>query len=230
MESATQLFARLWQEKYAALYAAEVAAEATRRAEAFVDGPRPVGPWLLRPLTAYDLLILDGYECPIAVGDWARTTPAELAWFAWTLRADLAAGPLRRWLFIRAMRRRHRCAATFRADLAAASEYFERHFADSAAPKRLDPRTGQPTPQRELGTNWLAPLVIGLACETGWPERDILALPLDRLWQYLSTLDRRRGGTSADFSRSKRLRADCLREVNEILTARRAAAAAPSAS
>lgn len=230
--NASELFTYLWREKYAGLATEAQQAEATRRAEDFVDGPRPVGPWLLRPLTAYDLLVADGYECPLVAGEAAalQATPDQLWWFAWLLRADTDTGPFARWRFIRRMRRRHLSgppssgspSSAFFADLAAMAEFVERHFADSAAPKKIDPKTGQPLPQRESGTNWLAGLVMALACETGWTEEHILQLPLGRLWQYLRILDRKNGAATLAATAANRLRADCLAEVNETLAAQRA--------
>jgi hypothetical protein len=232
MPSATQLareiHADLWRRVYAPAARAAAEAEATRQAEDFVEGPRPVGPWLLRPLTAYDLLISDGYECPLTAGDWRDTAPAQLHWFAWLLRADMEAGDFARWRFIRRMRRRHRDAALFAADLAATAEYVERHFADASAPKRLDPRTGQPVAARAPGTNWLAPLVVGLACETGWTEQQILSLPLGRLWQYLRILDQRKNPGAPTATALAKAQAACLAETERVLQERVAAEATPA--
>jgi hypothetical protein len=236
-ESAGELFARLWREKYAARAAEAQAAEGTRRAEDFVDGPRPVGPWLLRPLTAYDLLLCEGHECPLVGGEAIalRATPDELWWFVWFHQAEAPSGPFARWRFLRRMRRRHfaedgSTTPAYDRDLAAAVEFVERHFADSGAPKKVDSTTGEPTAQRELGTSWIAGLMVALCCEMGpvdpVSQRPWAHVPLGCLWQYLRILDLRRGnGPAIAATAANRLRAECLDEVNQIRAAQRAAAA-----
>lgn len=98
METASQIYSRLWAERYAPEAEAAKTEEATRRAEAFVDGPRAVGPYRLRLLTAQDLLHCEGYENPLTAGTEAAlqlATPSHLWWFAWNFRADLEAEPAR---------------------------------------------------------------------------------------------------------------------------------------
>lgn len=226
MPNAAEIYGRLWTEKYAALATAARDGEETRRAEAFVDVPRRVAGCSIRPLTGYDLLILDGYEHPL-VGSSARaalTTPAELIWFLWYQRADqrplwfprlassrFASRCSRAWLDAAG---RPTAAYTFNA-LPEALAYIEAAFADSATPRRINEVTGQPEPVRESSTSFLAPLVMTLAGATGWSEQHILNLPLARLWQYLKIhRDEQRVGPGAEHSTVARLRSQCLQETN----------------
>lgn len=226
MPSAAEIYGRLWAEKYAALAAAAKAGEETRRAEAFVDCPRLVAGQLLRPLTGYDLLILDGYEHPLVGGEAAAklTPPSAMAWFLWYQRADQRPLWFPAW---RGARHEARCrrawldragnptaAYTFGV-LPEALAYIHAAFADSEVPSRIDEKTGQPLATRESGTAFLAPIVMALAGATGWTEAHILHLPLARLWQYLKIhRATQRTGPTAEHSTLARLRSQCLQETN----------------
>jgi hypothetical protein len=213
-------FLAYWEKHYAARHAAEVAAETQRRTEAFIDLPRRVGPFWVRPPTALDLLVLEGIESPLLAEAVELVTSIDLELALWQLRPEAGGW----WA-----RRRHALRCTTRylapggekrlcADLFDLVSLMREATADAGGK-----RTGAPT-RKPLGTAWLAPLVVNLAAETGWSEAEILRLPLARAWQYLRCLRARHAGKDyTDFSPSDRLKSEALAAFNR----EQAAAAAP---
>lgn len=226
---AQELYERLWREKYAALFAAEAAAESTRRAEAFVDVPRHVAGCLLRPITAYDMLLLDGAESPFVCGDPEAASDDHLALALWRLHAANTGSvfwcEVRRRLFVARCRRRWRDAERRLQDHAELLCYFDDAFADAAFPQ-AEPADGQAAPDpRTPSTHFLSTLLVAIAAELGPIDpatgAPFIHTPVARLWQYLRDLREREHGRTADHSRSKRLRSECLAEVNTLLHAER---------
>lgn len=243
--------ARLWREKYLPQARAAAEEEATRRAEHFVDAPRAIGPWLLRPLTLRDVLLCEGFENPLlAPAEVAIeiTRPEQLWWFAWLLQpverhgdaeareAFLAAAtlrhfehrPRRRLLRRAVLESTGQPSAAYFADLAAVVEYVSQHFADAGFSQTLDPKTGRPRPARDTGTHWIAGIVDTLAAEYAWREADVLDLHLGRVWQYLRRIEFRRDPQALIPSREKKLRGECTAEVERLTREHIAALTKPS--
>lgn len=229
-DRATELYGHLWAFKYAPLHAAERAKEEERRTIDFLAGARPVSVFRLRPITAYDLLVLDGIGSPLVGATPCATTPEELAFFLWHQRE-----PVRSWLpeswqagrfsaycVKRYIAKDGKATGEFIHDLGCAVEFVAETFADSEVPQKIDLATGQPAGGRALGTSWLSTLIMRMACATGWSEPEIMSLPLGRLWQYLRDIRAREnpGGTLAGNAADKHA-SDCLAEVNEIMARER---------
>ncbi len=197
--------------EYAARMGALRSAEATRREEAFAGQPHTVCGLLLRGITAYDLLILHGIGNPFLAGG-ERTAGSIAQFFAYLVVEPPRGWWGRRRFFRRVSRLRY-------ADTCAEIEsYVDRFFADG-------PKGGDGAPGRPAGTCFLAPLVVAIACETGWTEEAILSMRLDRLFQYQKELERRRQGREfKDYSESDGVLSEFLADYNLYLAAHAAGA------
>lgn len=208
-----------FQEHYAERYAAEREAEAARRSEAFLDVARPIAGIPLRPLTAHDLLILDGFRSPFVCGDPAEAAPDHLIAVLWLLRLT----PPPRWLSALAYRR-HAARLRFRwrdpeallQDHAALKLWFDDVFADSGLSQ-----SAVEGPRPRISTHFLAGLLAPLSCEMGAFDpatgRALIESPLSRLFQYLKTLDQQKQGKGyINFSPSDRLKGEALNDWNNM--------------
>ena len=63
--------------------------------------------------------------------------------------------------------------------------------------------------------DWVASLVDLIASEYGWPEKEILNIPLPRLFQYVSRITQRLSGSPVSFSKeADRLQAEFMEKAN----------------
>lgn len=199
----------LWATKYAARHAEERALDEARREQAFLDVPYLVAGEPLRGMTPRDLLMLNGAESPFVCA--TEMTSAHVALFFWVMHEDNNGS-----IGWRANRRRNaliRRLAPMGYDelVAAGRDYIEEIFMD--APQG----GGGDLNKRPLGTCFLAPLITGIALETGWSQREIMDTPLPRLFQYTKALRARNQGKDfVDSSPSDRLTGEFLAELNSL--------------
>lgn len=206
-------------EHYAAAFAAEREAESARRAEAFLDIARPIAGISLRPLTAHDLLVLDGFRSPFVCGDAADAAPDHLIAILWLLRLE----PPPRF-FSGLAYRRHAARLRFRwldperllEDHAALKLWFDDIFADSGLTQSTPS-----APRAPLSTHFLAGLLAPLAVELGAFDpatgKPLIESPLCRLFQYLKTLESRKQGSDyINFTPSDRLKGEALNAWNNM--------------
>lgn len=197
----------LWREKYAARFAESRAKEESRREQAFLTLPTSVCGEEIRPMTARDLLILNGIESPFVCP--GEVQPVHLATFLWVLHAENDG--------TQGWRNRRRRDAMFRRlgpqnfdkCVAGVREYVDGIFQD--APKG----SAEPGERRPLGTCFLVPLVMRIAKETGWDRNAILDTPLAELFQYLKYIAAREQGKDFnDWSPSDAITNEFLCELN----------------
>lgn len=182
-------FEAFFHERYGAQYAAELAHEEQLHDEAFAACTHTVCGHELRGMSAYDLLLLHGCENPFVCG--GSLTPAAIAQFVALLAEPAPRGWWARRRFFRRL-----AAYSYPRACAEIKAYVARMFASSGLPQAsVDPQVsaeaGPP-----LSMCFLAPLVLRIAAETGWAEADILAMRLDKLFQYRRAIDLRAGGTA----------------------------------
>jgi hypothetical protein len=200
----------LWQAKYAPRFAQLRAEEEARREQAFLSLPITVCGEELRPMTAQDLLVLNGinspFVCPTEVG------AVELAMFLWILNVKND-GTQGWWN----MRRRHKMfqrigPMNFEEAVQECNAYVEGVFQD--APKGSG-GSGGSEGRRPLGTCFLVPLVMRIAKETGWERDVILNTPLAQLFQYLKYIQAQAQGKDFnDWSPSDTITNEFLCELN----------------
>lgn len=199
-------FEAFWHERFAARYAEEQAHEASLRDDAFAPTTLTVAGFELRPMTGSDLLLLHGYANPFIAG--GRLLPEHIAQFIAIMVEPAPAGWWARRRFLRRI-----AGLPYRETCAGLKAYVRRMLACSgaisesaaAAPEAAEPEA--PIEAHDL--NFLVPLIVQIACETGWPEADILAMRLDRLFQYRRELESR-AGIRGKLPRVERLRSECL--------------------
>lgn len=205
---------QLWSDKYAALAESEMAGEASRRAEDFIEVSRTVCGLELRQLTPRDLLHLDYAKSPFVAG--GEIAPAHVAQFLWQLLERQPGWWGERRFF------RHCRALGYDASIAEIQAYVDRHFADAPS------AGGGSGAGRPLGTSFVAPLIVRISA--GIPSltpQAIMDTPLPQLFQYSKILAAeaaaRQGGKFRDPNPTDRLLAECLAECNRL----NAAAAEP---
>jgi len=89
----------------------------------------------------------------------------------------------------------------------AIADYIEESFQDSTNTKGL--------PDEIPYYHWIASLVVVLASEFHWSEREILDMPFKRLWQYLRCISKKYDSRAILFNKSDKLKSDWLCRINE---------------
>lgn len=213
----------LWTSKYAALAETEMAGEAERRAEDFIEVSRTVCGLELRQLTPRDLLLLDYAKSPFVSG--GEIDPTQVTKFLWHMLDRQPAGWLSQRRFFR-----HCAGLPYEASIAAIQAYIARHFAD--APGGGGGGGGSAENNRPLGTSFVAPLIVRLA--TGIPSLTppaIMDTPLPQLFQYRKILDAEAAARSGQRLREQspvdRLLCECLAECNRINAEKAPASVSP---
>jgi len=202
----------LWAQKYARRHAEELAREEARREQAFLDLPCMVAGEPLRPLTPYDLLLLNGADSPFVCP--AEMTAEHVALLFWTQHADNDRRDTWRNRRRQAAAIKRLAGKSYDELVAAGRDYVEEMFLDA-------PRGTTGADRRPLGTCFLAPLVVSLALATGWAQSEIMSTPLPRLFQYLKAIRARNEGKEfVDSSPSDHITGEFLGELNSLLTAR----------
>lgn len=197
----------LWASKYAQRFYEERAKEDARREQAFLDLPMTVCGEELRAMTPRDLLVLNGVESPFVCP--FEPTAAHVALFLWVLHVDNKGTDS--WGERRAKRKMIRRVASrgFVQSVKECEAYVEEMFQDAP---QSSANQGE---RRPLGTCFIAPLVIGIALETGWSQADIINTSLPRLFQYSKAIRARAEGKDfVDVAPSDRLTGQFLSELN----------------
>lgn len=179
-----------WNAHIRPLYEAELAREQQFQDEAFADTTLTVAGFELRAMSAYDLLLLHGCGSPFVTG--GPITPAHIAQFISLLVEPAPRSWFQRRRFFARVRE-----LPYRATCAAIEEYLNRMFISSGLSRgherqRVEDSEAHSAPA--LPMSFLTPLVLGIAAETGWPEREILSMRLDKLFQYRREIARRHTG------------------------------------
>jgi hypothetical protein len=229
-----QIYHQLWAEKYVPRYAAEQQEEQSRRNEDFVDVPRLVAGQMLRPITAWDLFILDGAGSPMVTSAAPYAKPSELAFFLWYQRADPKPRfwpSLMRDRFIYRLKLRYAKNGTytdqFLADLGACLNFVDATFADNRGGTQLD-ENGNPVKRQPPSVCFLASILVTLASEIGPVDplngEPLAQIPLGRLWQYQRVLERKHGAKPM-LNDSDAMKSECLIEAQRLFAEQ---AASPS--
>jgi hypothetical protein len=186
-----------------------VAAEQYARDLAFAEVPEDVAGVAVVPLNWLRFTRLALAGSPFVCG--GAVTPREIAATLWLLSpsytnghdggASVLASRLRRWLFLRRLRR-----VSYLQLCAALDEYFRAALADAPG--------GSGTPgDTPSYYSALASQVDLFAHEYGWPAAAIVRLPFKQLWQLLRCIQARHGQRTF-FNPSDRVRGDWLRSLN----------------
>jgi len=90
-------------------------------------------------------------------------------------------------------------------------QYLDDAFAYAPPKKASKSSTGQ-----SVDKEWFSSIIDTVASEYGWAERDILAIPIPRLFLYLRRIRIRLGFDEADFcTEAARLKDEFMRRANE---------------
>jgi hypothetical protein len=176
--------------------------EGGRRDEAFLDVDCIVGGIRVQPLTAERFLILDGIRSPFVCGTVPK--PEDVAILLWVCSSGFSTTDRKaRGRFIKECRK-----VKFEQSCKDAVKYISDAFADS-------PGGGEPSSQPCC--SWCAAIVDIIASEYHWSERDILKVPLRRLFQYIRMITLRNNPKAIFFNESERIRSAWLAEQNQTL-------------
>lgn len=205
---------KIWQEKFAARFAAERTAEDERRKIAFLDVTHVVCGEEVRCMTARDILILDGLQNPFVSG--GSIAPAQIPQFLWLLSVDNDPRRPVRSAFKKGRMIGRARQLDYSKAIEEIGDFVDMMFLDSPTGGKPERDGGE---GRGLQTCFLAPLLVRLACEMGALDPasglPFIESPLPRLFQYLKTLRAKAEGKEfADSSPSDRLLDDWLIECN----------------
>jgi hypothetical protein len=205
-------FEEFWHERFDDRHAAERANEEELQDEAFAGCTHTVCGLELRGMTAYDLLLLHGCENPFVVG--GRITPEAVAQF---LAVLVEPAPVGWW-----KRQRFSVRVGMYPYAKACEEikrFVKRMFVGSGIRIGEDaqPAEGSEAPSAaSLNMCFLAPLIVEVASGTAWSEESLLAMRLDKLFQYRAALTARAGGKTP-FPASDRLQSEALTAYSDYL-------------
>jgi len=182
-------------------YREAVERENAARETAFLDVPVDIAGVDCVQLTPARLILLHGIESPFICG--GMVSPAAVAAFLWIVSVDFKPGDTAaRDAFVKRIRK---------TDAKAAIDGIRKYLDDALmdAPTNEDGAHGAPV------VSFTASVVHALAKLYHWSERDILNIPLARIWQYLR-LARRDADPKAIFvNPSGRIIGDWLAEQNQ---------------
>lgn len=220
----SELFHFLWQTKYAPMLAQTGELERQWMAESFIDGTYTVCGEELRWMTPRDLCVLDGCESPFVCHQ--KIPEAEdVAFFVWHLSANNTGKGIGNAF------RRGRCYGKLVArerdlamDVAEVEEYCARALVCMPEAKANDGHNGNALPPKPIDVHFLAYLMVEIAAVIGpidpMSGRPLADIPLPRLMQYKSEIERRSGRSADNKTEADVMRSRCLEEVNNIVKAR----------
>lgn len=186
-------FQEFFAQHFAPQLAAEQARDAQHRDEAFVNCTHTVCDLELRPMTPYDLLLMQGCGNPFIAG--GVLTPEAIAQFLAILAEPAPRGWWERRRFFRRI-----AAQPYGQAVAQIRAYLTRTFyasgiasSDQSDPSDQSDQTDRTT-QTPAALCVIAPLIASIACETGWAESELMAMPLAKLFQYRRAIAEAKGG------------------------------------
>lgn len=213
-------FPQFFAEHMAPLYAAEQARDAQHRDEAFVATTHTVCGVELRPMSPYDLHLLQALENPFIVG--GAITPESIAQYCALLAEPAPRGWWARRRFFRTLARQPYATA-----VAEIRAYQTRLFYASGAPATEDPSDPQVSglsPQVSPGASapaplsLIAPLITSVAMATGWSEAELMSMPLSKLFQYQRAIQQQQGTGDTFFAPADRLISRALEQYARYLS------------
>lgn len=222
-----QLFDFLWATKYAHRQSEEAKREGEWMAESFIDASYTVAGEELRLMTPRDLCVLDGFESPFVT---YRRVPDinDCCFIIWHLNTkNTGRGVMNAFRRGRCYGRLMKQSRDLAFTVAEIEAYCERAFV--GLPKEAKPAEGESVAlnQRAATVHFMAPLMVDVAGVIGPIDpasgRILADIPIARLMQYKKTIARDNRGEGEAESDLEKRRSDCLQEVHEILSARRAA-------
>lgn len=164
------------------------------RDTSFLDIPERIACFDVNPITLSHILALGSVGSPFIRG--GIPSPVDAAAFLCVV-GDWRG--FKRWVMLRQVKR-----TDFLSLVMAIDDYMKESFQDS------------PATSGDGGVSYYsfaASIVDCFAKEYGWNERDILRIPVKRLFQYVKAIARRNGETML-FNPSDKVRGDWLRMVN----------------
>lgn len=177
-------------------YAEAVKQERSIRDQSFLDLPEAVCGVEVQPLTLRRMVLLESIGSPFVCG--GPVTPYHVGAFFVALTG---ATGLKRWRLLR------RVGLMNTEELVAAiTGFMDETFQDSP-------------PGSSEGISYYsnaAGLVDFAASQYGWPEDDILDIPLRRLFQYVKATTHRLNPSAIQFNPSDRVRGNYLKEQNAL--------------
>lgn len=151
------------------------------------------------PLTAERFLILDGIKSPFVCN--GVPTAVDVALFLWVCSPEFSISDKKaRGQFMRRARSVNYTEACY-----GGTKYIEDTFTDAP---------GGGATGKQSYASWMASIVDILASEYHWAEKDILTIPLKRLFQYLRMITLRHNPKAILFNKSERIRSAWLAEQN----------------
>lgn len=206
-------------------YREAVTRERAARDASFIDAPETLAGFPVAPMTLRRYLALKALRHPILCG--GAPTPWQLVGFLWLMNSAYAPNATMPRPFARKARRLLSPFPTrksgFRARLQtrrwlraqeamietmkAVNQWLDAVFMDAG------PSQGGNGFCKEYWSVGCG-LILSLARETGWSERDILDIPLTRLFQYQKILAEFKGSTAPKFNPSDRVLSQYLKTHN----------------
>lgn len=190
-------------------YKDAVAKENKIREFAFLDYPELIcDEIMVRPLTPRLFSLLHLKKSPIICGDNAENNinVDDILLFLWIISWDFnPKDEVARKEFVK------KCLQYNPADLyKGIADYVEEAFQDSTNTKGLADEVPY--------YHWLSSLVVAIASEFHWSEREILDIPFKRLWQYLRCLSKKYDSKAILFNKSDRLKSEYLAKMEAQFT------------
>lgn len=189
----------LWEE-YRVKIAEARNADFKRRAEAWVQVPHQIAGTVLPPMTLRKLIFLEQIDCPLLTGEDANHE--DVVTFLWVCSESFTADEA--------------SARAFRKKIGKFPESLEQEISDYLN----DNLNGMGQGGNSESTDHFASTVIDLiASQYGWTNDHILDLPLNQMFQLLSSITQRltvmNGGKAVTFSPAvDELKAEYLRRIN----------------
>lgn len=164
------------------------------RSAAFINAPELICGLKVNPLNLNHVALLEALGSPYLCG--GVPSAEDTAIFLWIVSVQFKAFDIEaRDAFVRSIA--HMDAELLQAEIAS---YMDEAWQDSPSG-----RDNGPAP-----TSWAAAMVDALACEYGWSEAEIMAIPVKRLFQYLRRIRMRIDPKAIFIDSSDELRAKWL--------------------
>lgn len=168
----------------------------------FLDYPELICDIRVNPLTPRLFSLLHLKKSPIICGD-KDIAVEDILLFLWVISVDFESNnEVKRKKFV------EQCFTHKPQDLyLAIADYIEEAFQDSTNTRGI--------PDEVPYYHWLSSLIVILASEFHWSEKDILDMPFKRIWQYLRCISKKYDSRAILFNKSDRLKSDWLMSLQE---------------